>query len=159
MGASELGTSGSNARRAASHTLVRLALFVGFGIATIGCGARLASPMTANELVREPSGDALVHYLAQPDASPSVCDPLSSTPHVRRLDEDASEELVAALVDGVVEPAIWGNCVERMVANGPARTWVRSSSSWPKPYRGVLTSGAVERDPVVQSRLSVMHAI
>lgn len=115
--------------------------------------------MTANELVREPSGDALVHYLAQPDASPSVCDPLSSTPHVRRLDEDASEELVDALVDGVVEPAIWGNCVERMVANGPAEDVGPLLQLVAEAYRGVLTSGAVECDPVVQSRLSVMHAI
>ena len=64
-----------------------------------GCAAQLPLPMTAAEFVGYHSGPALVAYLGQPDASPTVCDLRARGPHVPAYTAD----IRAALIDGFVD--------------------------------------------------------
>jgi len=52
------------------------------GFLVCGCAPQFPSPMTAAQLVQYNSGPALVAYLAQSDASPTVCDLHALSPHV-----------------------------------------------------------------------------
>jgi len=73
-----------------------------FGL--VGCAPSFPRPMTAQELVRFDAGDALVAYLAQPDASPTVCDPRAAGPHVLHW----NESVLSSLMDGLlIVLAIW----------------------------------------------------
>jgi hypothetical protein len=62
-------------------------------------------PMTATDLVRHGTGPALVAYLTQPAASPSVCDPEARGPHLVSLDEGGVEALVGAFEEDRLTPA------------------------------------------------------
>src|SRR5678815_5258395 len=50
------------------------------------CAASFPHPMTASDLARLASGDALVAYLHAPGASSAVCDLQASGPHLMRFD-------------------------------------------------------------------------
>jgi hypothetical protein len=50
--------------------------------------------MTAQDLVRFDSGDSLVAYLAQPNASAAVCDSRATGPHLSHVDDDVRAAIV-----------------------------------------------------------------
>ena len=90
-----------------------------------GCAAELPLPMTAGELMARESGRALVAYLGQPDASPAVCDLRASGPHIQVFSPEVRGALVAGLVDGKINPALWRRCVDA----GPYRRDRRNGAS------------------------------
>src|ERR1700690_4598407 len=77
-----------------------------------GCATAYPRPMTVQDLARLDTGEALVAYLRQPDASPAVCDPRTAGPHITPLDGGAMSVLVDGLIDGRIDPGLWGRCVE-----------------------------------------------
>src|SRR5512133_3854324 len=103
---------------------------------TCGCAVHYALPMTADTMVRHNTGAALVAYLGQPDASPSVCDLKSQGPHLTELTGDAEDALMQGLVEGKIQPALGArraNALLRGVSeprgasllDAQARTWWR----------------------------------
>ncbi|HEY6005606.1 MAG TPA: hypothetical protein VIV57_22180 [Anaeromyxobacter sp.] len=89
----------------------------------LGCAARqYRLPMTAAELGAHQEGAALVAYLTQPEASPSVCDPRSAGPHLVRLDEDARKALSQAFHDGKIAPRIWAGCASAVLRGADEAT-------------------------------------
>ena len=84
----------------------------------VGCEASFPHPMTGAEVAHLASGDALVAYLAQPDASLGVCNPKSRGPHLLQLDRDTAAALVRGLDDGKIDLALGQKCIERALENG-----------------------------------------
>ncbi|HEX6839865.1 MAG TPA: hypothetical protein VF334_24990, partial [Polyangia bacterium] len=97
-------------------TLSALALVVAAGA---GCAHTYALPMTAAELAADGSGDALVAYLGQRDASPTVCDLGAAGPHLAGLDDDDRAALVRGLVDGTIAPEPWRRCANALLRSSP----------------------------------------
>src|SRR5579871_4211396 len=91
---------------------MRHALFL---ICVLGCARQFRLPMTAAEMAQHDSGDALVAYLGQRDASPAVCDLRAQGPHVSSVSPDVREALVSGLVDGKIDPGLWRRCVEAIL--------------------------------------------
>ena len=50
-------------------------------LAAAGCGTPFPRPMTAQDAVSYQSPEALLAYLGQPDASPTICDVRARGPH------------------------------------------------------------------------------
>ena len=78
-------------------------LFLGF-LAMVGCASQtFPKPMMAQDVVRFDSGDALVAYLSQPNASGAVCDLRATGPHLSHVDDDVRSSLVRGLTEGRIE--------------------------------------------------------
>jgi hypothetical protein len=115
--------------------------------------------MTGQDLSRLDSGDALVTYLAQPDASPTVCDLNAAGPHMLRIDDDVRESLVRGLVDGRIAPRVWRGCVDAVLSSAsvPGASMVLDSIG--RGYRSLIKSKDFETSPALQERLSAMQAL
>src|SRR6187549_4283980 len=85
-------------------------------LGTEACAASFPHPMTASDLARLASGDALVAYLHGPGASSAVCDLQASGPHLMRFDAGIAAALVDGLADGRIEPDLWRACADRVLA-------------------------------------------
>lgn len=87
----------------------------GLVLAAPGCGG-WAHPYTAAELGRDSrtrAGEALVHYLAQPNADVGVCDPRDGT--LQSFVHEDYEAFLEGLDDGDVAPDRWAECARRLV--------------------------------------------
>src|SRR6185312_14345031 len=127
----------------------------------VACAAEpgFPMPMTAEELVRYDSADALAAYLGQPDASLAVCDARSRGPHVARLDEDARTALVDGLVEGRVVPARWLACTSALLATAPPEDAVAMLAAVGHAYRSLVKDGSFEATPAMQERVGVMQKL
>src|SRR5436190_22948358 len=90
-----------------------------FAVGAAGCAASFPSPVTASDLARLTSGDALVAYLHGAGASPAACDLRAAGPHLMRFDAGVAAALVDGLADGRVEPDLWRGCANRVLASAP----------------------------------------
>lgn len=91
---------------------MRYAVFLLALVAASGCRHVFPVPYTVEQLRADApqfSGEALVHYLAQPHADPGVCD-VRVDPVLPKQDETLVEPLVEALEHVDVEPTIWKEC-------------------------------------------------
>ena len=113
-------------------------------------------PMTATDLVLHGTGAALVAFLGQPDASPTVCDPEARGPHLATLDERGVEAFVGALRDGRLPPETFRRCAERLLRTPAAGPLLNRMGTL---YRELLKSGTVDRDPTLEGRLDVLDAL
>src|SRR4051812_1955036 len=96
-----------------------LLLIVSFGA---GCRPHFPRPYTAAMLAQDGTGPALVHFLGQRDASPSVCDPKNTGPHMPVFDEKVFDELTEGLTEGRIGSKAFYGCVEKVLAGvKPAR--------------------------------------
>src|SRR5215471_13621601 len=134
-----------------------LSLFAALGLA--GCSAAYPRPMTARDLARFDSGDALVTYLAQADASPTVCDSQAKGPHVSRVDDDVRESLVRGLTDGRIEPQVWRRCVDAVLAGSSTPGAAMMLEVVGRGYRSLIQNGDLETSPALQARLAAMQAL
>ena len=124
-----------------------------------GCAMQLPMPMTAEDLVRYPSGEALVAYLGQPDASANVCDLRAQGPHVVRVDDEVHKALVAGLVEAKIEPALWRRCVDAMLASGNAEQAAALIDASGRGYRKLITDDEFEKLPALQARLAALQKL
>jgi hypothetical protein len=128
---------------------------VGFAFALAGCGASLPRPMTAQDLARLESSDALVAYLAQPDASPSVCDPRAAGPHVRHVDARALSSVVGGLTSGRIDPAVWRRCVDALAGAPPVNVALVDAVA--RRYLALFEERGLETSPALRERLAAMQ--
>ena len=124
-----------------------------------GCAAQLPMPMTAEDLARFDSGDALVAYLGQPDASANVCDLRAQGPHVGSTGDDVRKALVGGLVEGRIEPALWRRCVDALLASLPADAAASLIDASGRGYRKVITQDEFEKSAALQARLAALQKL
>ena len=115
--------------------------------------------MTAQDLARLDSGEALVAYLGQPDASPAVCDLRASGPHLTRFDRDVAMTLVEGLAEGRIDPDVWRRCADALFdgATPAGAAWLLYAVG--KSYRSLVEDSDVETSPALQARLGAMYAL
>lgn len=129
-------------------------LCIGLGLA--GCAPEFPRPITSQDLVRFHSAAALVAYLRQPDASPSVCDPRATGPHVVHLDDDMRSALVHGLTDGDIDPDLWRRCVAAALGGGDGPPLLARIG---EGYVALVENRELETSPTLQARLAAMQAV
>jgi hypothetical protein len=124
-----------------------------------GCLPELPHPVTAADVASLDSGGALVAYLGQRDANPVVCNSRSGGGHLSHFDQPKSEELVAGLHDGRVDPGLWRRCVEAAFdARSPA-DGVALLDAIGHGYLELATDSDLEKSPALQPRLAALQAV
>jgi len=143
-----------------SMSVLRLAGFASVALMTAGCAARtFPLPMTASAFAHDGSGAALVAYLGQRDATPSVCDASASGPHIAHLDDDGRDAFVKGLVDGHVTPDKWSRCARSLLRSESKEDAASLLDSVGRSYRSLLKSSDLGKVPVLSDRLAAMQAL
>ncbi len=122
-----------------------------------GCGSAPPTPLTAAEMAKEGSGDALVRYLRQPGATASVCDRKGQGPRFRASSTDDFEDLAGALLGGDVRPELWQRCVMLMLQSADAAESASLLDAMASAYRELLERSAIEDDRAEQAKLAALH--
>ncbi len=127
--------------------------------ALAGCAATqtFTYPMTATELAAYGTSEALIAYLGQADATPTVCDPASKGPHARPLDDKGKQRLVLALINGTVAPDTWRSCVDAMARRGSPADTAQLVDEIGRGYRTLLSNPDFEKIQVIRVRLAAMQ--
>jgi hypothetical protein len=131
---------------------------IGMVIGAAGCAAGYHGPLTPADVAQAHEPKALVMYLRQPAADPSVCDAAAGGPHVV-ADGGAGAALLEALETGTVEPGIWQACVDRLLASAGGEAQAALLDAMLRTYRALVTDPRLERDPAVQTRLAALTAV
>lgn len=131
----------------------------GVALVAAGCGARFPLPMTANELVQYGSGPALVAYLGQPDASPTVCDLHARGPHVRVFTPDLRAALVNGLVDGSIAPGLWRRCTDAALASLHPEQVPWMFDDVMHAYFTMLKDADLQTDPALAERVASVQRL
>ena len=134
-----------------------LAVLVVLGMAN-GCAARFPLPMTAAELVQYDSGPALVAYLRQPDASPTVCDPRARGPHVL-FTADIRRALINGFLDGKIDIVLWRRCVELAIKGLPADQVPALLDDIMLSYQKLLNDSDLESDPAFAEHVATIQRL
>ena len=129
------------------------------GILAAGCAQRFPLPMTAAECVAYRSGPALVAYLGQPDASPTVCDMHARGPHLAQLDDTMLTSLAGAAADGGIAPNLWRRCTNALLRSAPTAAAATLLGDVGRVYRRLIKSRDVEKLPDIQDRLRVLNQL
>jgi hypothetical protein len=130
-------------------------LLIGLGAA--GCVAPFPRPMTAGDLAKLDSGDALVAYLHAPGASPAVCDLRAAGPHLTHFDAVVAAALIGGLADGRIQPDLWRGCADRVLAGAPPAGAAALFNAVAHGYRDLLRQHDLETSPELQARLAAMQ--
>ncbi len=124
-----------------------------------GCGVSFPHPMTAADVARLDSGDALVAYLAQRDASPAVCDLRAAGPNVIRFDRDLATTLIRGLDDGKVDLSLGRACIDAALEGGSPEVAAELIDAVGRGYHSLANDRAIETSPALQARLAILQAI
>jgi len=137
------------------------ATFVASGVALVaaGCGGHFPLPMTANEFAQDGSGPALVAYLGQPDASPTVCDLRAQGPHVRSFTPDLRAALVNGLVDESITPGLWRRCTDAAFASLPPEQVPWMFDDVMHAYFTMLKDADLQTDPALAERVASVQRL
>src|SRR5262252_10986811 len=135
---------------------MRLALVA---LLTFGCAESLPHPMTANDIAGHDPGPALVAYLAQPDASATICNANARGPHVTTLDGDVRKTLINGLTDGTIAPDAWLACTNEIVRSAPPEAASSLLDDIGRAYRGLIKDSKLETSPTLQARLGAMQKL
>ena len=130
-----------------------------FGFLVCGCAPQFPLPMTAAQLVQYNSGPALVAYLAQSDASPTVCDLRALSPHVPRMTADMRAALVDGMVDGKINPVLWRRCADVLLERLPRDEIPPLFDELGRAYRKILANSDLEKNPSLAGRLATLHRL
>ena len=115
--------------------------------------------MTASELATYDTGPALVAYLAQPDASASVCDSKARGPHVGAPVAPMREAFVRGLTDGRVAPEIWEPCADALLKRATPDEAASLLDEIGHAYKSTLKDGKLETSPELQARVATMQKL
>ena len=113
--------------------------------------------MTAGQMIQIDSGPALLAYLAQPDASPIVCDLRARSPHITRVTADIRRALVDGLVKAKVAPALWRRCVDVLLKGLPPDEVSPLFDELGRAYQRMLADSELERSPAFAERMATLH--
>jgi hypothetical protein len=128
-----------------------------FLVVVSGCAHQFELPMTAAQFATYNSGPALVAYLAQPDASPVVCDQHARGPHLGTLDPEMRDSLLDALSDGRIEPSLWRRCANELLRSAPQTDRAAFIDAVGRFYRKILKSRSFETSPERQALLGMLQ--
>lgn len=117
------------------------------------------TPITASQVARSNNRSLLLAYLRQRDASATVCDLASDGPHVSSLDARVRDELIDALREDRLPPALWGDCVGRLIHSADLVSARSLFDAVARAYKQTLADGLVQHDTVTVERLSVIHTV
>ena len=129
------------------------------GLLMCGCAAHFPLPMTSAKLAEYDSGPALVAYLAQPDASPIVCDLRARGPHISRPTPDILDALVDGLGSGKTDPTLWRRCIDVLLKGLPRDQAQPLFDELARVYRKALRGSDIEQSPAVAERLAMIHRL
>ena len=115
--------------------------------------------MTAASAASFDSGDALVAYLSQRDASPAICELRSTSPHVTRFDREMAKALIRGLDEGKVDLPLGRACIDAVIEQGPPEAAAQLIGAVARGYRWLAVNPALETSPALQARLATLQAI
>jgi len=124
----------------------------------VGCGPTFPYPLTAADVASFDSGAALVTYLGQRDASPSVCDTRSPSSHIGRFDRFKVEALISGLDEGKIDPELWQRCIAVALDSGPPSDAALIVDGIARGYRQLATDDAIDTSPAIQARIAALQA-
>jgi len=127
------------------------------GFLICGCAPQFPLPMTAAQLAQHNSGPALVAYLSQSDASPSVCDLQALSPHVSKITAGVGVALVDGMLDGKINSVLWRRCVDVLIAELPRDQAAPLFDELGHAYRRTLADTDLEMNPSLAERLATLH--
>lgn len=136
---------------------MRAPVLVMVGLGAAACGPTFPRPMTAGDLARLDSGEALVAYLHAPGASPAVCDLAAAGPHLTHFDAGVAAALVGGLTDGQIASELWRGCADRVLTSAPGAGASALLDAVADAYRDLIRSPDLETSPALQARLSAMQ--
>jgi hypothetical protein len=135
------------------------ALVVGGLVAATGCTPADPMPLSANAAVHVGSGEALVAYLAQPEATPSICDLHAKEDHVRVFTPDMGPTLVGALDRGTLPIEPFRQCALRLVKTLPSDSSATLFDAMAHAYRGMLRDARLDTDPARLERITALQTL
>lgn len=135
--------------------------FIGAAGALLGCASdpTFPMPMTAAELATYDSGPALVAYLGQLDASPSVRDEHARGPHIGAPLEPMRKSFIAGLVLGKVPPTLWHQCASVIVRRATPDESSALIDEIGFAYKKLLKDSDLDKKPELQQRLDAMQQL
>ncbi|MCA9514793.1 MAG: hypothetical protein KC635_07625, partial [Myxococcales bacterium] len=144
--------------------IARLVLAGALAASLVACGSTEKRPYSAADLARdsrEGGGDALVRYLATPDADPRACDTARSDgPHVTITDPEAFEDLTDALVEGEVPAAAWRACMDHLSPSvGATPLGPPLAGALARAYPDAVEAAAGGSSPGAMPALEALHAV
>lgn len=140
------------------RNLLTIALAGLAGLAGCATARTFELPMTAPDLVSDGASDALVAYLGQPGADPSVCDLAVAGPHLAAIPDDAGRALASGLADGRIAPAAWRACTDAMLGHLDGDRAAAFLDPMAKAYRALLVDPRLDHDPRVGARLAALQS-
>ncbi|RLB44559.1 MAG: hypothetical protein DRJ42_31450 [Deltaproteobacteria bacterium] len=117
-----------------------------------------ALPLPAARVQQLNDGDAVVSYLRQRDADPSVCNPTASGPHVVFTDPRHFEDLVDGIGRGA-RPDKWADCMHEMLGKVQAPDAAVLLGRLLEQYVLRIAYANLEDDPAVMEQLEVIRRV
>jgi hypothetical protein len=124
---------------------------------TAGCG--VPEPISAADMAREGTAEALVRYLAQPGATAAVCDPKHDGPRFRASTERDHQVLTRGLLSGEIRPALWQRCATLLLEGDDRAASASLLEAMAVGYRELLSSSEVESEAAERAKLDAMHEV
>lgn len=124
-----------------------------------GCLPRYPYPLTTSRVAEDGSAEALVAYLGQKDASPSVCDARDPGPHLSSFDGRTRQALLRAMLDGAIAPESWRACEDRILRRAQPKEAAAALGELAPVYRSLIADRRVETEPAMADRLAAMHRL
>jgi len=116
-------------------------------------------PITATQVAESKHHRALVTYLGQRDASPTVCDLGSDGPHVAAVDAGVRNALMDAFHEGSLTPSLWGDCVGRLVHSADRESARTLFDAVARAYKQALVDDSISRNASAEERLSTLQTL
>ncbi len=122
-----------------------------------GCRSAPPTPMTALEMSKVGTGEALVEYLSQPDTTAAVCDRDAKGPAFRGEKPEDFAALVDALGDSAIPPGRWQRCVMLMLGSMKPAQAANLLDAMAHGYKAFLSTSSIESDGNKQKALEALH--
>ena len=123
------------------------------------CARHVPMPLTASQLAERKTGKTLAAYLSQRDASSAVCDLNARGPHLSAINADVRDHLMDGLRAGGIAPALWRQCVDRLVESADPESGALLLDAIAHSYGELVADNKVESNPVAEQQLSTLHAL
>ncbi len=117
-----------------------------------------ALPLPAAQASQLNTGDAVVSYLRQRDADPTLCDPFANGAHVVLQTPRDLEDLADGIGRGA-RPSKWAECVHRMLGKMPDELAAVLLDRILHQYVLRIAYPELERDPPIMQQLEILRRV